>query len=192
LARRAEDLDLVISRAELPVQLGELAGVLGVAALCRGREIGAEPPDGLGVFRRDLVSGGGGVAPDPVEFGLVLGAPRGQRGVAGGQLGAVVLDQAPALRPFLVQGAVAGAEGGGQGRDLVAELPGLGRGGVGEFLQDFEGLPVLITVPTAARLLGISRASAYRYVELGIIPSKRMGGRIYVLRDQLRELIEAA
>jgi excisionase family DNA binding protein len=59
-------------------------------------------------------------------------------------------------------------------------------------MKDFEGLPVLITVPTAARLLGISRASAYRYVELGIIPSKRMGGRIYVLRDQLRELIEAA
>jgi hypothetical protein len=133
LARRAEDLDLVISRAELPVQLGELAGVLGVAALRRGREIGAEPPDGLGVFRRDLVSGGGGVAPDPVEFGLVLGAPRGQRGVAGGQLGAVVLDEAPALGPFLLEGGLAGAQGGGQRGDLVAELPGLGGGGVGEF-----------------------------------------------------------
>jgi hypothetical protein len=98
----------VIGRAELPVQLGELAGVLGGAALGRGREIGAEPSDGLGVFRRDLVSGGGGVAPDPVEFGLVLGAQRGQRGVAGGQLGAVVLDEAAALRPFLLEGGRAG------------------------------------------------------------------------------------
>jgi hypothetical protein len=50
----------------------------------------------------------------------VLGAPRGQRGVAGGQLGAVVLDEAAALRPFLLEGGVAGAQGGGQGRDLVA------------------------------------------------------------------------
>jgi hypothetical protein len=45
----------------------------------------------------------------------------------------VVLDEAAALRAFLLEGGVAGAEGGGQGGDLVAELPGLGRGGVGEF-----------------------------------------------------------
>jgi hypothetical protein len=112
---RAEDLELVIGGAELTVQLGELAGVLGGAAFGRGGEVGAEPIDNLGVLGRGLVSGGGGVAADPVEFGLVLGAPRGQRGVAGGQFGAVVLDEAAALGAFLVQGGVAGVQGGGQG-----------------------------------------------------------------------------
>jgi CubicO group peptidase (beta-lactamase class C family) len=47
---RAEDLDLVLGGAELAVQLGELAGVLGGAALGRGQEVGAEPIDNLGVL----------------------------------------------------------------------------------------------------------------------------------------------
>jgi predicted site-specific integrase-resolvase len=59
-------------------------------------------------------------------------------------------------------------------------------------MNDFDGLPVLISIPTAARLLGISRASAYRYAELGLLPIKRLGGRIYVLRDRLREMVTAA
>jgi hypothetical protein len=91
------------------VQLGELAGVLGGAALGRGQEVGAEPIDNLRVLGRGPLLGGVGVAADPVEFGLVLGAQRGQRGVAGGQLGAVVLGEAPALRPFFLEGGVAGA-----------------------------------------------------------------------------------
>jgi hypothetical protein len=65
----------VISGAELPVQLGERAGVLVVAALGRrGGVVGAEPIHGLGVLDRGLVSGVGGVAADPVELILVLGA----------------------------------------------------------------------------------------------------------------------
>lgn len=59
-------------------------------------------------------------------------------------------------------------------------------------MDDFEGLPVFISVATAARLLGISRASAYRYVELGELPIKRLGGRIYVVRDRLREMVKAS
>ncbi|WP_308282660.1 helix-turn-helix domain-containing protein [Pseudonocardia nigra] len=59
-------------------------------------------------------------------------------------------------------------------------------------MKDFDGLPVLISVPRAAQLLGISRASAYRYVELGLLPVKRFGGRIYVVRDRLRSMIESA
>jgi hypothetical protein len=115
----------VLGGAELAVQLGELVGVLGGAALGRGGELGAEPIEGLGVVGRGLVSGVGGVAAEPVEFGLVLGAPRGQRGVAGGQLGAVVLDEAPALRPFLLQGGVAGA-GWRSGRRPGRGAPGPG------------------------------------------------------------------
>jgi hypothetical protein len=75
----------VLGSAELAVQLGELAGVLGDAALGRGGELGAQPIDNLGVLGRGPLLGGAGVAADPVEFGLVLGAPRGQRGVAAAQ-----------------------------------------------------------------------------------------------------------
>ncbi|HEV7978579.1 hypothetical protein [Amycolatopsis sp.] len=71
----AEDLDLVIGRAALAVQL-ELVGVLGGTAFGRGGELGAEPVDYLGVLGRCLVLGVGGVAADPVELGLVLGAQR--------------------------------------------------------------------------------------------------------------------
>lgn len=59
-------------------------------------------------------------------------------------------------------------------------------------MTDFEGLPVLISVPKAAELLGISRASAYRYAESGELPVKRFGGRVFVVRDRLRDLLEAA
>jgi hypothetical protein len=106
----------VLGGAELAVQRGELVGVLGGAALGRGGELGAEPIDNLGVFGRGPLLGGAGVAADPVEFGLVLGAQRGQRGVAGGQLGVVLFGEAPALRPFLLEGGVAGAQGGRSGR----------------------------------------------------------------------------
>ena len=54
------------------------------------------------------------------------------------------------------------------------------------------GVPVLISVPQAAELLGISRASAYRYAESGELPVKRFGGRVFVVRDRLRDLLEAA
>ena len=59
-------------------------------------------------------------------------------------------------------------------------------------MTNFDGLPVLIPVPRAAELLGISRASAYRYAEAGELPVTRLGGRIFVVRDRLRELLEAA
>jgi excisionase family DNA binding protein len=59
-------------------------------------------------------------------------------------------------------------------------------------MTDFDGLPVLLSVPQAAELLGISRASAYRYAESGELPVKRFGGRVFVVRDRLRDLLEAA
>lgn len=57
-------------------------------------------------------------------------------------------------------------------------------------MNDFDGLPVLISVRRAAALLGISRASAYRYIASGLLPVQRLGGRIYVVRDRLRDMIE--
>ena len=36
----------------------------------------------------------------------------------------------------------------------------------------FDGLPLLIPVPRAAKLLGISRAAAYRFASAGDLPTK--------------------
>ena len=52
----------------------------------------------------------------------------------------------------------------------------------------FNDLPLLLAVPRAARLLGISRAAAYRLVASGELPVRRLGGRVYVLTAGLREL----
>jgi predicted site-specific integrase-resolvase len=50
-------------------------------------------------------------------------------------------------------------------------------------------LPALITVPRAAELLGLSRASAYRYAVSGELPVKHLGGRVYIITAKLRPLI---
>jgi predicted DNA-binding transcriptional regulator AlpA len=55
-----------------------------------------------------------------------------------------------------------------------------------------ETLPALLTIPRAAVILGISRASAYRYAAAGELPTRRLGGRVYVVTAKLRELIGEA
>ena len=54
----------------------------------------------------------------------------------------------------------------------------------------FAGLPLLIPVPQAARLLGISRAAAYRFASAGDLPVKRLGRRVYVVSAKLRKFID--
>jgi predicted DNA-binding transcriptional regulator AlpA len=54
----------------------------------------------------------------------------------------------------------------------------------------FTGLPLLIPVPQAAKLIGISRAAAYRFASAGDLPTKRLGRRVYVVSAKLREFIE--
>ncbi|MGB3485172.1 MULTISPECIES: helix-turn-helix domain-containing protein [Mycobacteriaceae] len=46
-------------------------------------------------------------------------------------------------------------------------------------------------MPRAAVLLGISRASAYRLVATGELPSRRLGGRVYVVTAELRQIVAA-
>jgi excisionase family DNA binding protein len=55
----------------------------------------------------------------------------------------------------------------------------------------FDQLPLLLTVPRAAAILGISRPSADRLVATGELPSRRLGGRVYVVTAALRELVAA-
>jgi excisionase family DNA binding protein len=54
------------------------------------------------------------------------------------------------------------------------------------------GLPMLIPVPRAAELLGISRSAAYRCVAAGDLPSTHLGGRVYVITARLQEMLESA
>ncbi len=56
--------------------------------------------------------------------------------------------------------------------------------------QTVEQLPALLTVPRAAELLGISRASAYRYAAAGELPVRRLGGRVYVVTSRLLVMID--
>lgn len=56
--------------------------------------------------------------------------------------------------------------------------------------QRLDNLPPLVSVTRAARFLGISRASAYRYAAAGELPTRRLGGRIYVVTALLRPIIE--
>jgi predicted DNA-binding transcriptional regulator AlpA len=56
--------------------------------------------------------------------------------------------------------------------------------------DQLDGLPLLIPVPMAAKLLGISRAAAYRFAYAGDLPTKHLGRRVYVVTDRLREFIE--
>lgn len=55
---------------------------------------------------------------------------------------------------------------------------------------DVNRLPALISVPRAAELLGLSRASAYRYAATGELPTKRFGGRVYVITARIRDLFD--
>jgi predicted DNA-binding transcriptional regulator AlpA len=54
----------------------------------------------------------------------------------------------------------------------------------------FADLPLLIPVPRAAKLIGISRAAAYRYASSGDLPTKRLGRRVYVVSVRLREFLD--
>jgi excisionase family DNA binding protein len=50
-------------------------------------------------------------------------------------------------------------------------------------------LPALISVEEAAKLLGLKRASAYRYAAAGQLPVKRYGRRVYVVRAKLADIL---
>ncbi len=52
-------------------------------------------------------------------------------------------------------------------------------------MAEFEALLALISVPKAAQLLGLSRASAYRFAASGDLPTRRLGGRVYVVTSRL-------
>jgi hypothetical protein len=57
--------------------------------------------------------------------------------------------------------------------------------------SELAGLPMLIPVPLAAQLLGISRSAAYRCAASGDLPTTHLGGRVYVVTARLQKLLSA-
>ena len=53
----------------------------------------------------------------------------------------------------------------------------------------FDGLPALISVPKAAELLGLSRASAYRFAAAGDLPTRHLGGRVFIVTARLEAFV---
>jgi excisionase family DNA binding protein len=54
------------------------------------------------------------------------------------------------------------------------------------------GRPLTVSVEKAAKLLGISRASAYTYAKAGVLPSVRLGTRLLVPKAALDRLLAGA
>lgn len=50
--------------------------------------------------------------------------------------------------------------------------------------------PLLLSVPKAAKILGIGRSTAYRLVKAGVLKVVRLGRRIWVITASLRKLLE--
>lgn len=72
--------------------------------------------------------------------------------------------------------------------ELTDQEPSPNRHDIGEL----ESMPLLIPVPRAAQLLGISRSAAYRCAASGDLPTAHLGGRVYIVTARLQSLLESA
>ena len=59
-----------------------------------------------------------------------------------------------------------------------------------EIIKSYEELPLMLSVPEMAAALGISRAGAYELARSEGFPALRIGTRIVIPKDELRELIK--
>ena len=57
--------------------------------------------------------------------------------------------------------------------------------------KSFDELPLMLNVVQVAAVLGISRAGAYELVHRAGFPALKIGNRIVVPKDKLREWIDA-
>lgn len=56
--------------------------------------------------------------------------------------------------------------------------------------KSYEELPLMLSVPEMAAALGISRAGAYELARSEGFPALRIGNRIVIPKDELREWIK--
>ena len=55
--------------------------------------------------------------------------------------------------------------------------------------KSYEELPLMLSVPEMAAALGISRAGAYELVRTEEFPALKIGARIVIPKDELREWV---
>ena len=48
--------------------------------------------------------------------------------------------------------------------------------------------PLYVKPPTAARIIGVSKATVYRWIAEGHLPARKVGGTVLVSVDALRRL----
>ena len=56
--------------------------------------------------------------------------------------------------------------------------------------KSYEELPLMLSVPEMATALGISRAGAYELVRTEGFPALKIGSRIVIPKDELREWVK--
>lgn len=56
--------------------------------------------------------------------------------------------------------------------------------------KSYEELPLMLSVPEVAAALGISRAGAYELVRAEGFPALKIGSRIVIPKDELREWVK--
>jgi hypothetical protein len=76
--------------------------------------------------------------------------------------------------------------------ELTTSLRSIEKGYDLDAMAQLKSLPPLITIPVTAKLLGISRSAAYRYAAMGDLPTRHLGGRVYIVTSLLHELISNA
>lgn len=59
-----------------------------------------------------------------------------------------------------------------------------------ETFKSYEDLPLMLSVPEMAAALGISRAGAYELARSEGFPALRIGNRIVIPKDKLREWVD--
>ena len=59
-----------------------------------------------------------------------------------------------------------------------------------EIFKSYEEMPLMLSVPEMAAALGISRAGAYELARSKGFPALRIGTRIVIPQDELREWIK--
>ena len=59
-----------------------------------------------------------------------------------------------------------------------------------ETFKSYEDLPLMLSVPEMAAALGISRAGAYELARSEGFPALRIGNRIVISKDKLREWVD--
>lgn len=56
--------------------------------------------------------------------------------------------------------------------------------------KSYDELPLMLSVPEMAAALGISRAGAYELVRTDGFPALKIGSRIVIPKDKLREWVD--